>query len=91
MLTQTQHIIKNTSIGYKDITKSCIIDNPDQFILVIDDCVVCFIQNHQKAAQNGCSKHHKGVWDANPLKVKVQGPINHTTQKKLEKIDCYLS
>ena len=72
MLTQTQHIIKNTSTGYKDIIKSCINYNPDQFILVIDNCVVGFIQSHEKAAQNGCSRHHKGVWDANPLKVKWQ-------------------
>ena len=70
MVYQTQHIIKNTSNGYKDITKSYINNNHDQFILVIDDSVVGFIQNHQQMAQNGCSTHHKEVWDANPLKVK---------------------
>ena len=70
MVTKTQHIIKNTLNGYKDIIKRGINNNCDQSVLVLCDSVVAFIQNHPKVTQNGCSLQHKVVWDANRLRVK---------------------
>ena len=69
-----QHIIKNTSNGYTN-------DNPDQFILVIDDSVLVLSKI--------INKRHKGVWDANRLRVKQKSScfdcsnLIYTRKKKL--------
>ena len=43
MVTKTQHIVEIVLNGYKDIIKSGINYNSDQFVLVFDDSVVGFI------------------------------------------------
>ena len=63
-----QYIVNIALDGYKDIINSSTNNNCDQFVLVLGDSVVDFIQNHPKAVQNGCSLPQKVVWGRKPAK-----------------------
>ena len=41
------------------------------YLLLMILSLIGFIQNHQEIVQNGCSRHHKGVSDANLLRVEL--------------------